>query len=388
MAQYMKYRALRYATEAYAGGAGYDTIQWESSGRDRMNPCLHRRARYVQVPWLVLGPYGGTYGYICEWYKRLTTPVTPLITLNQCVQSNADFQAARSRAWHNMLPRFEGRISMLNFLFELKDFRDVAKHIFRYSDFIAKFRKRYKPRKEDMPLPGYSGDPTKPVAGSVLATNLMLLPMAKDLANICQQMNIIVSEAQQAFADAGSELQSSHYSEEIERSVTVSKVNTSWYRTQTSRVGRYTATLRYTYDYSMRDNFLAWMKYWGLCGSFEAFWNGIPFSFVADYFVRIGASIRAMEHDANVDLLQHSYCESIKTTHLSGIVTYSPTSIYDLIVDDKWQDNRSDHLLCGHEGIHYNRWLAEPYYGPASLRFRKPNTRQKLNMACLLRCLL
>lgn len=209
-----------------------------------------------------------------------------------------------------------------------------------------------------------------------------------------QQANIIVREAQQQFFESGSNFQKSHYSEELNRidSRSIAKNNQGWYGSGYLETTTFTATLRYKYDYSMRDTIDAWMKYWGFCGSFEAFWNMIPFSFLADYFVQIGNSIHAMEHDPRVTLGDYEYGESLKTTLTQGLSTVSGPLLFTLVLDGNVYmkargDRVGDRLLAGTEGTIYTRLPRTPYYGPATPRLKLPSTRQSLNICALLRCL-
>lgn len=392
LSKYFEFQAKRLGTVADQVNPGSENIEWQSSGRDKYNPCLHVKSVLVNRPYLTVRNYGSYY-YLATWYYRQASyNYTPWF-LKDLVLPQLDYQSARANAWWNMQPRFESRVNLLVSLFELKDFRDVCRHIVNYRSVINQIRHSYRKirnqiyKKGTIPI----GDPTAAIASGILINNLALQPMIKDLTNILNQINIIVSEAQQAFQDEGSELQKSHYSEELSRNGVLVRGtgNNAWFGDGEQNHTKFTATLRYTYDYSMRDKFLAWQKYWGLCGSFEAFWNMIPFSFLVDYIVRIGNSIHAMERDRNVNLHQYSYGESLKTSYQKGRITMTDPLLHVLVLDDVLvSGTKADHVLSGLDGSIYWRVPTDPYKGPATPRFHFPNGRQFLNMAALLRCLL
>lgn len=394
MAKYELYANLGVASYSEPGGTGYEMIEWSVNGKKNNNQCLHYRSRNVNRPFLALqGRYGNPNDCYCTYHYRdlpiLFNPYT--FTQMQGGIPTIDYLASRARAWHSMQPRFEGRVDVLNFLFELKDFRDIAKHIFKYRSILDNLRKisnawRGSPRD----LTRHRTKPLAALASANLTNELAIKPLMRDLATIFNQMNIIVREAQQEFSDNGSELQSSHFTEELVRSenATTGTYYNKFRKTGEAQFTNFTATLRYKYSYQMRPTVDAWMKYWGLKGSFNTMWNCMPFTFVVDYFVQIGNSIRAMEHDPNVKLMEYDYCESLKTRWIKGYYTSGDASNYILIVDGDAKDYKKDIVLSGLDASIYHRLPTEPYYGPAPPKFKLPSGQQAINIASLVRCLL
>lgn len=372
--------------------SGKERISWQSGTREIYNPCHHARSRVVNYPfgaWHDAYGYGGYMTYY-EPYYRFPGPPNYPYDLGILQHPNVDYQAARARAWHNMQPRFEGKVSCINFLYELKDFRDIVKYVFKKERALKDIRKLFS-RKRPKLSPK---DPTSGIATGILVNNFAIQPLIKDLAAMMQQANIIVREAQQQFLESGSDFQKSQYTEEIHRidKRYTGNYNNAWVANGYMENTLFTATLRYKYDYTMRDTIDAWMKYWGFCGSFEAWWNMIPFSFLVDYFVQIGNSIHAMEHDPNVRLNEYEYGESLKSNFMYGTSTSGSPILTQLVIDGnvyiKSQGDRmKDRLLSGLEGSLYTRALRTPYYGPATPRLKLPSTTQTLNMGALLRCL-
>lgn len=386
--------ALRNIAVASPQITGEEFITWESKVGRQYKACTHVVTERVNLPYSMLHR---NYLYTTQGYRtcfmRQPTPVKSLRTLKGIVHPDVDYQAARARAWHNMQPRFEGKVSVLNFLYELKDFRDIAKYLFKSDNrpVLRDLRKLFSKRRPNL-MPK---DPSAGIATGILINNFMVQPLIKDISAMMLQASIIVREAQQQFDADGSTWQKSHYSEEIYRdeTTTVGANNYYWLKTGIQNTTKFTATLRYQYDYTMRDIVDAWMKYWGLCGSFEAWWNMIPFSFLVDYFVQVGNSIHAMEHDPNVDLLQYEYGESLLTEYCDGVLTTGDPRHYELVLNGKSfstarGDRIRDRLIAGSRGSIFTREPRTPYYGPATPRLKWPSSTQTLNMVALLRCLL
>lgn len=383
---------------------GAEEFEWYAGGQGHYNPCVHRKSCAVNHAYLTIIRAGRSPSdrVWTAMFYRLPTPAAIPYSLGTLQHPTIDYQAARARAWHNMQPRFEGKVSLLNFLFELKDFKDIAKYIFKYNNDLGHIRKAlhrtmkrndanlspYKGQKRDHSFP----DPTVPAAKGLLTYNLAIAPLVSDLGKIFQQANEIVREAQQLFNDAGETEQKSHYSEilEVVDNRSAPYVDGEYCRYGTFKSTKFTATMRYKYDYSMRPTIDAWMKYWGLAGSFSTFWNMIPFSFVVDYFVQIGNSIRAMEHDPNVDLHRVSYGESLYTEFNNGYsLSDHPYRLAHVINGVYYPPHLGNGtLLSGHKGSIFSRRACDPYYGPATPKIKWPSTKQALNMAALVRCLL
>lgn len=391
---YLADQALRNSSVSVPAVTGKESISWKSGGKAKYNPCIHIVSNMYNLPYTAVHERVSNPKTIyVSRYFRTPSPALYPYALRNIVHPTTDFQAARARAWHNMQPRFEGKVSMINFLYELKDFRDIVKYLFRPDNnrALKDIRKLFNKKRPDL----VPKDPTRGLATAVLVNNFAIQPLIKDLAAMLQQANIIVREAQQQFCESGSQFQKSHYSEEIHRIDSRTKYtnNNYWYAYGQLQNTIFTATLRYKYDYTMRNTIDAWMKYWGFCGSFEAWWNMIPFSFLVDYFVQIGNSIHAMEHDPHVRLTEYEYGESLRTTYRFGYSTTGDPRHHVFVLDGNVYlkargDKIGDRLYAGIQGSIYTRTPTYPYYGPATPRLKLPSTTQMLNMGALLRCLL
>lgn len=382
---------------------GSEVIEWASMGRDKYNPCTHRKVNRVNLPFGMYYERATAPGTVyLEDYQRKPQPSYAQFALANMQHPSTDVQGVRARAWHSMQPRFEGEVSMLNFLFELKDFRDIAKFIFK-KDMLGKianlrdmFNRRLLATKTVEVHKGYHlykpHLPDGEVAADWLTYQYAIKPLIADLGKILLQLALIADHAQSAFLQAGDTYQSSHFSEEINRSESMTYYTNNSYpwKYGVQNFTKFTATLRYKYDYRMRDPFQAWVKYWGMNPSFLVFWNALPFSFLADYVVQIGNSIRAMEHDPNVRIHDWTYGESYKTQFAAGHVTSGDSRVRHLIVNDKYlvSGAKKDVCIAGTTGSIYTRSVRTPYYGPAFPRWKMPSGTQFLNMAALARCFL
>lgn len=338
---------------------GTGIIDYECSfDRLKYNTCHHVVSEGVSLP----------YGY---FIKSVTNPATGYCApcwrtspsgSPQTVDSHLTLQTtfAANRAWWTMQPRFEGKISMINFLIELKDLKSLARHAYNIMRRLGNLRKTLNRYRRN---PAY--DPTKACANAYLEYQFGIAPLLKDLSDIWKQMSDVVREVQDEFAAKGQSDDgiTSHYTETLafDSSVTYGKGNSRYLQYGIVKKTTFTATMQFNYDYKLREGFEAFLKYWGLSGSAEAFWEATPFSFLADYFVKIGKAIHAMEVDPNVKIYEHKYCESIKTTFTSGVhVGKTDDGIVTLVVDGK---PTSLALVAGYSGKKYNRVPTSPSKG-------------------------
>jgi hypothetical protein len=294
-----------------------------------------------------------------------------------------------------MQPRFEGEISMLNFLYELKDFKDIMKHAAKFdyraiSDNLRKLKSNFL-RQKRKGLNGAPFDPSLPAANIRLVYEYAIKPTLSDVSTILNQLGIIVREAQQEFQLAGEESQKSHYSEEIIHTNSVVRKAAS-YGEGNLNSSRFTATLSYKYDYAMRSDIDAFMTYWGLSGTWEAFWNAIPFSFLADYFCKIGKAVHMMERDRNVSLTTDQYCESVLNDSSYGVFTFADSTVKEQawVINGKYRNGplATPVFISGLRSTIFHRVLTHPNKGTATPRFSVPTWGQKLNMLALARCFL
>lgn len=361
--------------------SGNEKISWTNRGYGSFNNCDHIKEKSCSYLFFFAWINSAYYKRLM-WYQRYRMNITSA-TLYENRHLTDDIGFARNRAWWNMQPRFEGEVSMLNFLFELKDFKQVAKHLFKPSriSLINKLRDK---------MARSVKDPTLPAAEALLTYNFAIKPLIADVMEIIAQAQVIVSEVQKEFEGRGLDFQRSHYTEELARSDSFVTPSSTYFYWTTGKKHRtsYTATLEYKYRYTPRAAKEAFLQYWGLNPSFEALWNALPFSFVADYFAAIGKSIHAMSVDPNVSCNYRDYCESLVSTLDSGGFITPDARLGGLIIDGVWFDTSTDYrLVAGISKKIYRRYTCSPSYGPALPKLKAPSSTQLLNLTALARCL-
>lgn len=374
---------------------------FESTKRKKplMNNCYHSKVQALNVPYgydafRYNAIFNGTYYNQLYQYdhRRLSLP-WPMALGDDLLHVSTEASGAARRAWWHMQPRFEGEVDMCNFLFELRDFKTLARYALRpiasYSKIASKLRRL---RRDIARQKAQTGSVSRGAAGLYLTWELALKPLLSDLASIHAQLATLVRELQAEFKIAGSEDQSSHYSEPlgVVENLTTYSNNNYWYQLGTRRKTLFTATMHYQYAYEMRSTVDAIVKYWGLSPTPETFWNAIPFSFIVDYFIKIGDSIHAMTKDPNVDLRMHDYAESLLTTVRTGYIVKNDDRLCCLVLDGQLDDSGKNHdgaLISGVQGTIYERRITRPNYGPALPRLKSPSMKQGMTMGAIVRCL-
>jgi hypothetical protein len=143
------------------------------------------------------------------------------------------------------------------------------------------------------------------------------------------------------------------------------------------------------YAYQKPSTIEAFIHYWGLTGSAEAFWNMIPLSFLADYFYGVNDYLNLTRHDEHVKKLQYSgYCESIKIKNTLGYHVHTvPQSTINFILNGVvYPIKRDGHtLVSGFDDEYYVRRPTKELYGFLAPRFKRPTSGQWCNMAALAR---
>lgn len=357
-------------------------------GRDRMNNCDHYRNRCVNYPFGgVLKKYLSTGAIRYGYYRWILFPST-LVQLDDVVSHPLlDYSEAQRTAWHIMQPEFEGNVSLINFIYELKDFRDIAKFIAKAPiTTLGNRLRRTLSRLRRKPGYGTTWELTRPAAEAHLANEFAIKPLISDIMAISAQLYEIVREAQNQFQLDGHALNSRHYTEEMFNSgTTAQKYNTPYllgnhYRTT------FGATLKYKYSYVQRPTFDALAHFWGMKLTGEAMWNMIPFSFLLDYILGVGKAIKVMSHDKNVHTQIFDYAESLLTTDSSGYHIDCDVHPSRVLIDGKFRTGMS--LISGSESTLYTRRVTVPNEGAVLPRIRRPNNKQALNASALLRVFL
>lgn len=366
------------ATRGGIANTGLERIEYPTGhGYDAFNKCHHyREGEVYNVPLSGAILYSSTTVYIHRfWRQSLAIQSRPTIAEHAFV----DLSAAQSRAWHAMQPEFSGNVSMINFLFELKEVRDLLTDSILAVKHIRNWLSRLR-RSERVNL-----DPTKPIAEAHLAYNFGIKPLVDDVVTIATQLYTKVLALQEQFALEGLHNNTRHYSETQIASSTIP--STSGMANGSVLQSTFTATMDYSYEYELRSPTEALIRYWGLELSAEAIWNGLPFSFLLDYFIKIGKAISYMEHDPHVTLRLARYGESLKTIASNGYHVQFISGSWPYIINGKPKSN-GIHLLSGARSVLYTRYPSKPNKGVAVPMITHLTDKKMRNMAALLRCFL
>lgn len=421
MSQYLYGKGMR-ATPVgnLPGGYGYECIRTSKTG-GKFNNVTHVKREYVNVPFMLAWrDYSYANGWYMVPYRRrppqanvsLSNLVNQMHSYNS-VGSDSEFS---SSAFWSMRPKFEGQVSIINSIFELKDFKDVVNlpKMFRgiskalhtpnvtwaqKQRFLDTHDKRAAGvpsywNKSEGSLKKIVEDSASTSAAAVLTVNLAIKPTLSDIMAIAAQAATAADQAQRTFQYYGAVGTTGHFGRsDTKASFTYGTKSNYVYANGLQTVLKRTATMYSHYDYVMRSHNEALRYYWGLTGTVEALWNMLPLSFVLDYVFTIGKALKYMARDNNVTKLSTEYCESCKITITQGDHIIQDPRVLSAVVDGVFikpptSGSRSALLVSGSRETRYTREVMEPYKGPALPRLKMPSTTQAVNMLALARLFL
>lgn len=392
---------VRTAVSEYTASQVFSSTE---NSKPRFNACSNLKLQGLCYPVSLIIPSG--VGWYCLPYGRFAQPAgfTPNnLTLQSPAVLWQDLEDARRRAWWSMQPRFQGEFDALNFLYELKDFKDIARHICRIK--FSELGKRVKSMKskikaaEKKVASGSTSEAvlrfvntgSKSLAEAYLTKVFAIDPLIRDCVTFAEQLQTLVKNAQQEFFDRGKNIQNSHYTELIDEQTsfgTPFQWGVMYKGSHTSTT--YVATMSYNYNYSMRTEWDAIKRMYGLDLNARVVWNALPFSFVLDYFLKVDQAIGFMQKDPNVELRMLQYCESLLTEASLG-VHYKPIGGSLAIIGGsqpfEFDVSQTTQVVTGVYGSHYVRRLTSPNRGVALPRLTVPTSKQALNLSALVRAL-
>jgi hypothetical protein len=313
------------------------------------------------------------------------------------------------RAWKTMQPQFEGDVSLINFIWELKDFKKYVKLLFdldkilhKSAPLLSKIRsalRRMNPATNTTQrVLSPTGnkvtwkDPSKLAAEANLWYRFEVLPTLADIAEIANQLSRSAESAQQKYVADGKNGLKRHYSETHQvKDVTYGSLNNYFISNGLVHTTKRVAEYQCTYDYKVRKGMDLIRQHWGLNLTSEAVWNMIPLSFLADYFFSVSKTLHMLRADKNTSAALRLYGESVKFTQSQGgHLVHDPRSI-GFVIDGKVIKPlcpRYEVLVAGHEYVLYKRAEVEPRkYGIVAPRFKTPTRQQVYNMVSLARCM-
>lgn len=409
----------RSATQLFSGdyfitsgdSEGLQSFESTERPRPKFNACKNSKDKGFNFPFgICYKAYNSSVMYLTP-YSRLpsVSGCRGVARATDLTAFWADTEASARRAWWSMRPSFDGQVSLLNSIFELKDFRDVAKTAIKFDYYkllngFTDCRKAFDLQAKRAGFDPYTTDigtvkrlfdtgVMSARAGSTLylAYRLAIDPTYRDMLSIMAQMGQAVQQVQDDFAENGMSLNRSHFREKIFSDTTMvpGTGNNYWFNKTTRTEATFNASMEYTYQYRRRPLQQAFRRYWGLDLTADVIWNALPFTFVADYFATIGDSIRSMSPDPNVTLTPTQYAESILVTSSQGYQTSGDGRVRNLIINGVNIPHGQENVpINGWECSFYERRLGLPNRGSALPRLKWPSTSQVAVIAALLICLL
>lgn len=444
---YRSYKALRNTASAGVTSwpLGHEEIHTTSGkGNMGMKNCLHTVQRAVQYPYLYsslawnynAGPYSTDYrayywrdGATSAYWKDASETA-----LGWAAGYNDDLMFS-ARAYWSMRPKFQSEVSLINTIFELKDFSDAANFMFeghkgvgdprrnlsshanRFTTFASRLlklgnqlpaiqNKRRKAAlrqagkllnnaKDWLTQPGaIVRDVTSFAANAQLTWALAIMPTIQDTMAIHAEAQKDVYDLAKQFKEFGEEGARSHYSEAETLLCTVipGSKNDQYFGTGKNVEIRRTATMVSYYQVLWQRIEDRYPKWWGLEIGADEVWNMLPLSFVLDYIFTIGKSLEYMDRDDSVEVHRYEYCESTKVLATLGRHYIHNARTNALVIDGQYivprQTGTRRLLVTGTMGSYYKRVVKEPYRGPALPKFKAPSAGQAVNLLALARCLL
>jgi hypothetical protein len=375
---------------------GKEYIMYTPYKKPHINTCYHYSCRHEWKPFGYV-TYAGNdprYGDLLNYqlYSFTSANVGTLYDFGDQSRHFVWDDDFSRRARFSFNPLFEGKISTINFIFELKDFR-------KYVNFLTKpmFRSRLAKMCADFAGPRtmvkQRGTGINKNARKLLKTGADLelwysyevIPTLKDLCSMFANLASNADSFQSDLIARGIDGTLVHYGE---RQVLRSDLTTHpWGMMSTGYElsKKRTAFGFMHYNYVRRSTVSAFIHYWGLTGNAEAFWNMIPFSFLIDYIYGVNDMLRATRTDQNLSDVKLDYGESIKIELISGYITRPAYHPYAAHIDYVPDSFRTPELLAGWRTKWYYRTKRVPLVVSGIYKPLKKLTtdHQALNTACL-----
>lgn len=350
---------LRPAYARRTGGDGSITSQSGIDGRYR--PCKHTHSRYTVVPLSTLpSPLryeavgsnptsavktGLAYGY----HEDVHSSVYPQF-LTGCAAAtvslaSVQWNALAASAVQAMVPSFTEGTSLVNFLLELKDFKDVFKYLAtgfrkkltRMNTFRLKPKNGYKEQNESFDPD--KGKPLQWLSKRYLEYNFGWRPLFRDVVALYQSIRDfelrfkemvrrekIPQQRYWGTTIPGSETALIDRYKNLNFGLTGGYTGAATNRfrvrvTQDASPGiRYHAAMRYRYRLpsdilSVGGKLNAYLDLLGVNSNPAILWNAIPFSFIVDWFFNVSKYLERLKVD-NVQIQTEilDFCHSAKSS--------------------------------------------------------------------------
>jgi len=293
---------------------GGTSITDEPKGRGKRNYCLHTVTEYRQG----VHYYTAKHATKDSWYVLSDgMPAPPSLSgFTAATLTEAQLNQLRAESWATLSPSVDSGFSAANFLYELKDYRELVKYCGRvisgFESVIGLLTRKFS---------GYDLLTGKSAAELNLEYQFNFKPLIRDLATVIDLIQHL-PDAASKFNEQGNKRNIRHFSKDVSKVTSVT--GPGIYRTYSQTQVRYCAQLVCRYSIDVDDTFGFFARYAGLDITLSTLWNAFPFSFLVDMFTTFGKSLAYISRSpvANLDIegwSESQTCEIIRVLCLSRL---------------------------------------------------------------------
>jgi len=334
---------LRPARPTYIRRIGKKASITSHTGNDgRFRPCSHSQENYIVRPLSSLSriqqytdlpgasPSTQTriwlYDLNADAHAARYTQFTTACNQNVLSLNSVPWGALSSTALQNMLPSFNaGENSLVNFILELKDFKDVWKYVaggfVRKIDRMNAFRVKGRDgRERSLMVDMDRNKPLQKLSKYYLGYNFGWRPLYNDVVSLVQSLTSF-QKTYDELVQRQNRPQQRYWGQwiagtatnEVVRYERINGPNGGWIgvfqghsrvrvvQEKTDGI-RYHATLRYRYKlpselFSTGGKVKSFLDLLGVSRNPAILWNAIPFSFIIDWVVNVGQYLERLKVD-------------------------------------------------------------------------------------------
>lgn len=368
------YSDLRPARSAYDRRVGRKSTITSENGRDgRFRPCSHTQESYstrplsaltriqeYQDPYPVQFPKGWMYDLAFDAHAYRYTQFRTACDATAITLNNVQWSQLGASALQAMMPSFNGGDnSLVNFILELKDFKDVWKYVAggftkkvsRLNAFRVKDRNG---RERSLWIDMDKGKPLQKLSQYYLAYNFGWRPLYNDVVSLVKSLTGFLKTYDE-LVRRQNRPQQRYWGQWIAGTATNETVyhesengpNGGWVGPflgsarvrviQEAHAGiRYHATLRYRYSipnelFTTGGKAKAFLDLLGVSRNPAVLWNAIPFTFIIDWVVNVSAYLERLKVDnikIQTELLDFCHSARVERTIRMDVQTnnrYKPS---------------------------------------------------------------
>lgn len=367
---------------AYYRKSGLDqSIRYETGNDGRQRPVVNSRTRYNAYPLQGYALYGvypvkNSQSYITRQAWSNVLEYAHAAQYQAWINWSGPYGAAIPNpsaatvqnlaitALETMLPSINDGNSILNFVYELKDFH----HLFnrRFLDLRGRLERLIAGVTTVMKKSDWRKYPMRSLSKSYLSYQFGFASFFRDVVSLSKSLEGLYRKFVRLEEEEGQML-TRHFKSTVPGTELSSfkKLETQtlptgiasytpyvecWYEANASEPMQFSATMRYRYAlpsvwYQNRAEAykLATLDALGINGNWSLVWNAIPFSFIVDWFANVNGFLKrlqwsniqfATEIDDFSYTLKSSRTASLKLRTFTGV----PSQTYGYVIDKRWQD--------------------------------------------------